>query len=334
MNFHKNHWLLFSVVFFGYVALAWIVGIGPAIWTQANSDPLPGSAPLTALEQHGLEVYIAEGCVACHTQQVRPLKMDEVWGRPSTAGDYAHVRPLGILQPYAPAVLGSERTGPDLTSIGARQPSATWQYIHLFQPRAVVPDSIMPAFPWLFEVADQPGADALVVPVPAEHAPASGKVVATERARALVAYLASLKQVALKGEPSSSAASKAPASTAPASAPAGQAQAQGVALYASHCASCHQASGEGLPGVFPPLKNDPVVNADDPTEHVETVLNGAHGRTIDGKTYPSEMPGFGDQLSDEQIAAIVTHERSSWGNHGRAVTAQDVTDVRARGGSK
>jgi len=149
-----------------------------------------------------------------------------------------------------------------------------------------------------------------------------------------VAYLASLKQVALKGEQASSAGSKAATSTAPASAPAGRAQAQGVALYASHCASCHQASGEGLPGVFPPLKNDPVVNADDPTGHIDTVLNGAHGRTIDGKTYPSAMPGFGEQLSHEQIAAIVTYERSSWGNHGRSVTAKDVTDVRARGGKK
>jgi cytochrome c oxidase cbb3-type subunit II len=143
-------------------------------------------------------VYIAEGCVACHTQQVRPLKMDAVCGRPSTAGDYAHVQPAGLLQPYAPAVLGSERTGPDLTSIGSRQPSATWQYIHLYQPRAVVPDSIMPAFTWLFEVVDEPPADAVEVPLPAAWAPPSGTVVASERAKALIAYLASLKQVALK----------------------------------------------------------------------------------------------------------------------------------------
>ncbi|MBN8773100.1 MAG: cbb3-type cytochrome c oxidase subunit II, partial [Thiobacillus sp.] len=145
MSFHKNHWLLFSVIFFGYIALSWIAAIGPAIWVQDHTRALPGSAPMTPVERRGLQVYIAEGCIACHTQQVRPLKMDAVWGRPSAPGDYAHLKPLDIWQPYAPAVLGSERTGPDLTSIGTRQPSETWQYLHLYNPRAVSPDSVMPA---------------------------------------------------------------------------------------------------------------------------------------------------------------------------------------------
>lgn len=327
MNFHRNHWLLFSVVFFGYVALSWIVGIGPAIWVQMNSEPLPGSAPMSELERRGLEVYIAEGCVACHTQQVRPLKMDAVWGRPATAGDYARVRPAGVLHPYAPAVLGSERTGPDLTSIGSRQPSATWQYIHLYNPRAVVPESIMPAFPWLFEVVDQPPADAVRVPVPAAWAPASGTVVATDRAKALVAYLASLKQVASKAGGAQGAN---PPAAAPS--PSGSGADEGASLYATHCASCHQASGEGLADVFPALKNDPVVDADDATRHIDTVLHGAHGRTIGGKQYPAAMPAFADQLNDGQIAAIITHERSSWGNRAPPVTAKDVAAVRAGGG--
>ena len=152
LDFGRNHWLLFGVSFFGFIALAYLVGIGPAIWVQQHSQPLPGAVAPSAIEKAGLEIYIAEGCVYCHTQQVRPLKMDAIWGRPSAPGDYAYVRPSSVWQPYAPAILGSERTGPDLSNVGARQASEVWQYMHLYNPRSVVPDSVMPAFPWLFEV--------------------------------------------------------------------------------------------------------------------------------------------------------------------------------------
>lgn len=328
MSFHKNHWLLFSVIFFGYIALSWIAAIGPALWVQDHSHALPGARPMTPIERRGLQVYVSEGCIACHTQQVRPLKMDAVWGRPSAPGDYAFVKPLDAWRPYAPAVLGSERTGPDLTSIGARQPSETWQYLHLYNPRSVSPDSVMPAFPWLFKVVAKPAADAVMVPVPPPYAPPSGAVVATDKAKALVAYLLSLKQVPLQAASGSSAAAGAPAQ--PANAPAG---ADGATLYSNHCASCHQANGRGLAGVFPPLVNNPVVMADDPAQHIATVLHGAQGRIIDGVTYPAAMPAFAAQLNDVQIAAIIAHERSSWGNQAPTVTAKDVAAVR-KGGVK
>jgi len=323
MSFHKNHWLLFSVIFFGYIALSWIAAIGPAIWVQDHTRALPGSAPMTPVERRGLQVYIAEGCIACHTQQVRPLKMDAVWGRPSAPGDYAHLKPLDIWRPYAPAVLGSERTGPDLTSIGTRQPSETWQYLHLYNPRAVSPDSVMPAFPWLFEVVANAPADAVVVPVPPAYAPSAGTVVASDKARALVAYLLSLQQVPLRASGANNAAAGTP--VPPENATAG---AEGATLYSNHCASCHQANGRGLAGVFPSLANNPVVVADDPAPHIATVLHGAQGRTIEGMTYPAAMPAFADQLTDAQIAAIVDHERSSWGNQAPKVTAKDVAAVR------
>lgn len=322
MSFHKNHWLLFSVIFFGYIALSWIAAIGPAIWVQDHTRALPGAEPMTPIERRGLEVYVAEGCIACHTQQVRPLKMDAVWGRPSAPGDYAYVKPLDIWRPYAPAVLGSERTGPDLTSVGARQPSETWQYLHLYNPRAVSPDSIMPAYPWLFEVVARPPPGAVVVPVPPTHAPRSGTVVASGQAKALVAYLLSLKQVPLQ-------AAGAPAQPATAAASA----TDGATLYGNHCASCHQANGQGLAGVFPPLANGPAVVARNPARHIATVLHGSQGRVIDGVTYPAAMPAFADRLTDVQIAAIVTHERSSWGNQAPTVTANDVAAVR-KGGAK
>lgn len=321
MSFHKNHWLLLSVIFFGYIALSWIAAIGPAIWVQDHTRALPGAKPMTPIERRGLQVYVSEGCIACHTQQVRPLKMDAVWGRPSAPGDYAGVKPLDVWHPYAPAVLGSERTGPDLTSIGARQPSEIWQYLHLYNPRAVSPDSVMPAFPWLFNVVAKPAADAVVVPVPPGYAPPAGTVVAGDKAKALVAYLLSLKQVPLQ-------MSGAPAQSANATAGG-----DGATLYSNHCAACHQANGQGLAGVFPPLANDPAVMADDPTRHIDTVLHGAHGRVINGVTYPAPMPPFADQLTDAQIAAIIVHERSSWGNQASPVTATDVAAVR-KGGAK
>jgi len=198
MSFHKDHWLLFSVTCFGFVGLSLIIGILPAKWVQDNAVPLPGMQPLTALEKQGLGVYVGEGCVACHTQQVRPLEMDAAFGRPSVPGDYAYVTPLGPWAPYAPAVLGSQRTGPDLTNAGRRQPSEVWQYLHLYDPRAVVPDSVMPAYPWLFDVVASAPEGTTVVPVPAPYAPAEGVVVPNERGEALVAYLLSLKQAPLE----------------------------------------------------------------------------------------------------------------------------------------
>ncbi|HEX7039709.1 MAG TPA: cbb3-type cytochrome c oxidase subunit II [Trueperaceae bacterium] len=209
MNMHSNHRLLFATILLGFLALSGVIAVAPAVWVENNTAPLPGSEPLTALERQGLGVYVSEGCVACHTQQVRPIAMDSVWGRPSVPGDYARVEPAGALSPYAPAVLGSSRTGPDLTNVGARQASDTWHYLHLFNPRIVVPDSVMPAYPWLFEVVDEAGEGDVVVPVSGEHAPDEGQVVASERARALVAYLLSLKQLDIEATSGHSAGGEA-----------------------------------------------------------------------------------------------------------------------------
>ena len=199
LDFGKNHWLLFSVSFFGFVALAFLIGVGPAVWVQNHTRPLPGAEPPTALETQGLQVYVSEGCVACHTQQVRPLEMDAVWGRPSAPGDYAYVRPTSVWQPYAPAVLGSERTGPDLSNVGARQASDVWQYLHLYNPRSVVDGSIMPAFPWLFDVKTEAAEGESVLPLPQPYAPQRGVVVPNARGRALVAYLLARRQVPIEG---------------------------------------------------------------------------------------------------------------------------------------
>lgn len=105
----------------------------------------------------------------------------------------------------------------------------------------------------------------------------------------------------------------------------------GATLYRTSCASCHQGNGEGIPGAFPPLAGDPVVMAEDPTRHIEIVLFGMQGKAIEGVEYSAAMPAFSEQLSDEEVAAIINHERTSWGNNAPTVTAEQVQKVRAQG---
>jgi cytochrome c oxidase cbb3-type subunit II len=314
-----------------YAGLAFLMGVLPGI--ELSRIPAgPGVKPLTALEAEGREVYVANGCSYCHTQQVRPLEEDKVFGRPSAAGDFKY---------QTPELLGSERTGPDLTNIGVRQPSSVWQYIHLYEPRAVVPESIMPSFSWLFQVADRAPPGETAVPLPKAYAPAHGVVVPTREAEALIAYLAALKQTPWAGSEGAAGevATAGTASAAPSAAtgPAGAASlaggydaAKGASLYTANCSACHQASGEGLPGAFPSLKGNDVVNDDDATQHIHVVLGGLHGVQVGGVVYGGVMPPFAATLTDAQIADIIDYERSSWGNHGKPANAAQVGAERAK----
>jgi cytochrome c oxidase cbb3-type subunit 2 len=293
-----------------YACLALAMGVLPGI-ELSNVPAGPGVEPLAALQSEGRDIYAANGCGYCHTQQVRPLAQDKVFGRPSAPGDFKY---------QTPELLGSQRTGPDLTNIGTRQPSAVWQYIHLYDPRAVVPESVMPSFTWLFSVVDQAPAGVAAVPLPDTYAPARGVVIPTHEAQALIAYLASLKQSPL-----------AIAGTASAPVPVGgYDSAKGAALFTANCVACHQANGEGLPGAFPSLKGNDVVNDDDATMHVKVVLSGLHDTKVGGLAYASAMPPFAATLSDAEIADIVDYERSSWGNHGKPATAAQVATERAK----
>jgi len=293
----------------------------------------PGVQPLTWFEAQGREVYVANGCGYCHTQQVRPLDEDKVFGRPSAASDFKF---------QTPELLGSERTGPDLTNIGVRQPSALWQYIHLYNPRAVVPESIMPSFNWLFEVVERAPQGVVPIPLPKAYAPTHGVVVPSREAEALIAYLAALKQPPwpgseADGEGVATAGTASAASNPPSQPPADAASpargydpAKGASLYTANCSACHQASGEGLPGAFPPLKGNGAVNDDDATEHVHVVLHGLQATPIGGVAYGGVMPPFAATLNDADIAAILDYERASWGNHGKSVTAAQVAAERAK----
>ncbi|MFT5350149.1 MAG: mono/diheme cytochrome c family protein [Planctomycetota bacterium] len=102
----------------------------------------------------------------------------------------------------------------------------------------------------------------------------------------------------------------------------------GAQIYGNNCSSCHQVNGTGLPGVFPPLKGNPAVLNEDPSDHISTILNGLSNKVIDGVSYAAPMPPFGANLTDEEVAAVVNHERSNWGNNSPAIIVDDVKALR------
>jgi cytochrome c oxidase cbb3-type subunit 2 len=318
-RFYERPGQLFGVVGAAFLALSYGIAIAPAVTAQAVSVAAQVPEP-SAQATRGLSVYVSEGCPYCHTQQVRPLAIDAVWGRPTQPADYASLKPLAW---YAgtPGVLGSQRTGPDLSDVGRRQASPDWQLMHLFNPRLVSPSSVMPALPWLFRFEAHPAPGARIVAVPQGAAPAGVSVVATDAALDLVAYLLSLKL-----EPGAGAGGR----PEPAAAVSGGAS-QGAQVFEGSCAACHQSSGKGVPSAFPALVGNPTVTAADPALHVATILHGLQGKTIDGLAYSAAMPAFDSLLNDAQIAAVVNHERTSWGNGAPLVTPEQVKTIRASG---
>lgn len=155
---------------------------------QINAQPAtPGLQPYTAIQLRGRQTYVSMGCVYCHSQQPRSTDQgpdgERGWGRPAIASDYAY---------DSPHLLGTMRTGPDLSNIGARLPNQAWHLAHLYQPRSVSAWSIMPAYPFLFEVKERAAPGDVVVRIPNGRGPKHGVLVAKPEAIDLVAYLQSL----------------------------------------------------------------------------------------------------------------------------------------------
>lgn len=332
MNLFRNHTYLYTTAFLFFVGLSLVVAILPALYNQENNAPLPGTEPLSEEALAGKHVFIANGCVACHSQQVRNVAMDNVWGpRPNVAADYAHNTRMHWWMNTA-TLMGTERTGPDLTNIGTRLPSIDWHLLHLYNPRAVVEESVMPAYPWMFQIKETVDEGDKVVNVPAEFLHGQkGTVVATYEALQLVAYLQSLQQAPLPDGTATPAflyKTQAPAATAQVDAPAGAAAPEavldGAAIYAANCQACHQATGTGLKGAFPPLKGSTIVQDDNPEVLIDIILHGYNAREEYG-----EMPAIGtiNNLKPEEIAAIINHERTSWGNNAREVSVAEVKDI-------
>jgi cytochrome c oxidase cbb3-type subunit II len=325
MDFFDNHKKLFSTAFLFFAGLTILVAIIPALNNRKNNAPLPDAIPLSDDAIKGKAIYVANGCVGCHTQQVRNVEMDKIWGaRPAIAADYASNHRTDIWRNTA-TLMGTERTGPDLTNIGLRQPSSDWHLTHLYNPRIVVSASIMPAYPWLFAIKKEVTKADVVVTVPAEYFNSEdGKVVATKEALQLVAYLQSLKQTKLPdGNVSPEFLYK---SVTKNKTVTGQTAVNGVALYTANCQSCHQPNGEGLKGAFPPLKGSTIVLNDNPELMVNIIMNGYTGRMQEGY---GAMPAVGtnNNLSAEEIAAIMNHEKTSWGNNANKVSVEEIKKI-------
>ena len=260
MEFLNNHKTLFWSALILFLFLTLQIAILPAYTNQRVYKPLPDAKPLTKDEAAGRAVYVENGCIACHSQQVREVEMDKVFGtRPSIPADYAGNHRMDVWRNTA-NLLGSERTGPDLTAISE-----------------------------------------------------------------LVAYLKSLKQTKLpEGVKPVEFLYKKEVKKAVAGAAGGEALPDGTELYTTHCASCHQANGEGLQGAFPPLKGSPIVASEDIEVYVNIIWGGYNGRPGYG---PMPSVGKNADFTPEMIAAIMNHERSSWGNNAKPVTAAEVKAV-------
>jgi cytochrome c oxidase cbb3-type subunit 2 len=327
MEAFNDHKKLFGMALLLFVGLSFFVAVLPALNNQKNNAPLPGTAPLTGEILAGKHVFIANGCVSCHSQQVRNVDMDKNWGtRPGVAADYANNTRMKWWMNTA-TLMGTERTGPDLTNIGNRLPAADWHLLHLYNPRAVVEESIMPAYPWLFEWKDNAAEGDKVINVPVEFTNGkSGKLVAREEALQLVAYLQSLKQTPLPGGTASPdfLYKKKKDEQASAQGDTPSLELDGAQLYVANCQACHQANGEGLQGAFPPLKSSPIVQDDNPGILVEIIMKGYNGR----EEY-AEMPAVGtnNRLTAKEVTAIINHERSSWGNNARKIPLEEVTKI-------
>jgi cytochrome c oxidase cbb3-type subunit 2 len=132
--------LLMIVLVLVTLAIGGIVEIVPLFFQRSTTEAVPGLKPYTALEQAGRDVYTREGCYNCHSQMIRTLRSETLrYGHYSMAGEFVWDHPFQW---------GSKRTGPDLHRVGGKY-SDEWHRLHLIDPRALVPESNMPAYPWL-----------------------------------------------------------------------------------------------------------------------------------------------------------------------------------------
>jgi cytochrome c oxidase cbb3-type subunit II len=186
-----NNWLLI-VLILGVLAVGGLVEIVPLFFQKSTTQPIKGIVPDTPLKIVGRDIYVREGCYNCHSQMIRPLVAETLrYGHYSVAGEFVYDHPFQW---------GSKRTGPDLHRVGGKY-SDEWQRLHLISPRDLVPESIMPAYPWLEKTpADADSIQAHMralraVGVPytdAEIAAAPAEVKGKTELDAMVAYLQGL----------------------------------------------------------------------------------------------------------------------------------------------
>ena len=141
-----NNFLMIVLILL-VVAVGGIVEIVPLFFQRSTTEPVPGLKPYTALQLAGRDIYVREGCYNCHSQMIRPLRAETLrYGHYSMAGEFVYDHPFQW---------GSKRTGPDLHRVGGKY-SDEWHRIHMNKPQDLVPESNMPAYPWLAKAALKP----------------------------------------------------------------------------------------------------------------------------------------------------------------------------------
>jgi cytochrome c oxidase cbb3-type subunit II len=187
----KNPWLLIVLIVV-VVSFGGLAEIVPLFFQKSTTEPVAGLKPYSPLRLAGRDIYIREGCYNCHSQMIRPFRAEtERYGHYSVAGEFVYDRPFQW---------GSKRTGPDLARVGGRY-SDEWHRVHMNDPRDVVPESIMPGYPWLAKTKLDPQS---IVPkmralkrlgdpyTDAEIAEAPKELVDKTEQDALIAYLQGL----------------------------------------------------------------------------------------------------------------------------------------------
>ena len=183
---------LMVVLIFIAISFGGLTEIVPLFFQRQTTEPIEGLRPLSALELEGRDIFIREGCLGCHSQMIRPLRAEtERYGHYSVAGESVWDHPF---------LWGSKRTGPDLARVGGRYSDA-WHRVHLLNPRNVVPESNMPAFPWLDERALDGAQTASkmralrMVGVPYTEEDIAGAQAAVEKKKEIQALIAFLQQL-------------------------------------------------------------------------------------------------------------------------------------------
>jgi cytochrome c oxidase cbb3-type subunit 2 len=186
-----NNFLMIVLILL-VVAFGGLVEIVPLFFQKSTTEPIRGLQPYSALQLAGRDIYLREGCYNCHSQMIRPFRAETLrYGHYSVAGESVYDHPFQW---------GSKRTGPDLARVGGRY-SDEWHSIHLNNPRDLVPESIMPAYPWLAKTevdsstiaAHMSGLRKVGVPyTDAQIASAEGEIKGKTESQALIAYLQGL----------------------------------------------------------------------------------------------------------------------------------------------
>ena len=352
-----NNIFKFAFGIFSTLAIAWLAFVVGARIQFGDLQPTSsfleedGSIPKNAdifpqafsgIAQQGAQEYVALGCATCHTQQVRLVDsgfdVERGWGkRPSVARDYVLQNEVNI---------GNTRIGPDLANVGLREYSDEWLHQHLFEPQSLIQESICPPSPFLYDIKDSKGEG--LIEVIAEES--TRYIAPSDRANRVVAYLQALNQdyelpeMGFVEEEDTSENSELEVASVPdlnsSQLPSWLADqiSSGREIYkkvgpgGGGCVTCHQPTGLGQPGIFPPLADSDWVLGDK-ERIIKVSMYGLMGEIeVNGLKYNGAMvpPGMPmGSLTDQQIADVLTYVRNEWGNSASSVSADEVAHVRS-----